>query len=175
MTPDALTSLIGQGDREQTVFSPQRVLDVPQELWGRIAYDPCHGHPGVAVNRRKGKPDHVVEVASLVNAVKHTDCLGLIMPWPDHTYGNPPYDQLHAWLVMSMLQETEHILLIPARSHRKWWRAWRREAEVVALDPVKFVGHDGTFPAPLVLGHRNSPCPGQLTEICERLGIGEAW
>jgi hypothetical protein len=170
----ALASLYGAKEREQTVFSPQNILDVPQTLWGRIQYDACHGAPGVAINRRKGKPDMLVAVESLVNAVTRTDRFGLILPWPPRTYVNPPYGPLHAWLVMSMMQASEHIMLIPLRPHRVWWRKWRRMTEVVALNPVKFVGHLGTFPAPLVLGHRNPPNPGQMTALCEKLGLGEA-
>ena len=175
MKANAIRSLIGRKDREQTVFTPQRILDVPQRLWGRIQYDACHGHPGLAINKRKGKPDHVVDVESIVNAVASTDCLGLIMSWPKYTWVNPPFNVLGAWLMMSLLQDAEHMMLVPVRPHRKWWRKWRRDAEVVALDPITFVGHDGSFPAPLVLAHRNSSTPGAMTALCVDLGLGEAW
>lgn len=175
MSSTTLSKLVGSKDREQTVFTPQNVLDVPQRLWGRIQYDACHGHPGFVTNKRKGKPDHVVAVESLVNAVAATDCLGLIMPWPKHSWINPPFNVLAAWLAMSMLQNEEHMMLVPVRPHRKWWREWSRVAEVAALNPIRFVGHDGTFPPPLVLAHRNSPTPGAMTALCVELGLGEAW
>jgi hypothetical protein len=191
MAHEALRSLIGNKAREQTVFTPPCIMAVVNGLWVRVEYDPCHGHPGAVLNRhgrkardRKELPEdpvsqvlggYAVATESCVNARRRTDSLGLILPWPHKTFCNPPYKFLAAWLGMSLLQDTEHILLIPARPMRKWWRAWRREAEVVALDPVAFVGHDQCFPAPLVLAHRNSPEPGRLTAACVAAGLGEAW
>lgn len=191
MKPDALKSLIGTGHREQTVFTPPIIVSACHELWGRIAYDPCHGHPGVVLTAagRKAKADGqlpapintqvaaklAIHVKSCVNAERSTDALGLISPWLDRTYCNPPYNELHAWLEMSLLQSTDHVLLIPVRCHRKWWRRWGRAAEIVALNPLMFLGHDQSFPAPLCLARRNSPNPGQLAEVCVALKLGEPW
>lgn len=191
MKPNALRSLIGTGHREQTVFTPPIIVEACRQLWGRIAYDPCHGSPGVvltAAGRQVKAAGHLpagpstqlpvglaTRVQSCVNAERSTDSLGLIAPWPDRTFCNPPYNELHAWLEMSLLQSTDHILLIPVRCHRKWWRKWGRQAEIIALDPLKFLGHDQTFPAPLCLARRNSPAPGQLAEVCAALKLGEPW
>jgi hypothetical protein len=98
----------------------------------------------------------------------------LIDPWPHWTFCNPPYKTLAEWLEMSLSQDTDHIMLIPVRPNRKWWRRWARRAEVVYLNPVTFEGHDQNFPAAVCLAHRNSQQPGALTEACARLGLGEA-
>lgn len=61
---------------------------------------------------------------------------------------------LWTWLEHSVERSLgETIVLAPARSHRKWFREWKRRlAAVIELDPLKFHGHAKAFPAPLVLG-----------------------
>ena len=186
-----VATLTGAGEREQTVFTPLPVLSVVRGAFGgRIQYDPCHGHPGIVLTKLgreaakvKELPESsavqvqwgmAVEVESQVDAVEWTDTRGLIDDWRTGTFANPPYKTLAEWLEMSLKQPTNHILLIPVRPSRKWWRAFAREAEIVYLNPVKFVGHDQSFPAPVCLAHRNSHQPGKLAELCSTLGIGEA-
>ncbi len=185
-----VATLTGAGKREQTVFTPNAILNVPRALWGgRIAYDPCQGHPGHVLTS-KGRalaksgllspcwdqyPELAVPVESQVNAVSWTDTRGLVDPWPDHTFANSPYDKLVDWLAWSLEQPSDHIMLAPIRPHRVWWREWARESEVVYLNPVTFVGHDQSFPAPVCLARRNpEPYRGEMTAMCEALGLGEA-
>ena len=180
----------GSGSREQTVFTPETILRVPRAIWGGIEYDCCTGPPGLVLNkagRKAAKADKLPEdsdewiglglagpVQSQVNAKRQTTTDGLSAPWVDGTWVNPPYKTLAEWLEKSMAEAADHILLIPVRPNRKWWRAWARTAEIVYLNPVKFEGHDQSFPAPLCLARRNAPKPGQLDELCQLLGIGEA-
>lgn len=185
----ALAAMYGHRDREQTVFTPQYIIDAVVELYGLIQYDPCHGHPSVVLTKpgREAKrdnelPEDVYEqvdsglanpVQSVVNAVTRTDTEGLTAPWPHRTFCNPPYDKLKSWLEMSGRQPESHVVLVPVRCHRKWWRKWAKQAEIVELNPVTFQGHDGSFPGPMCLASRNHWEPGALTAICEKHGIGE--
>lgn len=192
-----VATLSGAGEREQTVFTPPEILAVPRALWGgRIAYDPCHGHPGFVLTkkgRHATKADQIIReaprrvptdlreqiaqgfavyVESQVNAERRTDYQGLTAPWIDKTFCNPPYKTLEEWLEMSLKQTTDHVILVPVRPHRVWWRAWAREMEIVYLNPVKFMGHDQCFPAPLCLAR---PGPSvAMTLVCEMMGLGEA-
>jgi hypothetical protein len=62
------------GVRDQVVYTPQSVVDGLLKFWpGGVAYDAA-GADG-----------------SLVAATKTTEHRGLIDPWPDRTYCNPPY------------------------------------------------------------------------------------
>lgn len=170
MIDDALKSLYGKGHvnatrtrecvtmpgkREQTIFTPQCIIDVVLELYGTIAFDPAYGGP-----------------EGIVPAEAYTDTMGLVIQWPDRTYCNPPYGELKLWLAHSLKQTSRHVMLVPVRPHRKWWREWARQADVVYLNPIKFLGYDQAFPAPLCLAERNTG-DSQLAKICERHGLGE--
>ncbi len=62
------------GVRNQVICSPQCVVDGLRRLWPQgVAYDPCSA------------------AASVVGAARATETRGLIDPWPDRTYCNPPY------------------------------------------------------------------------------------
>lgn len=201
---NALNSLYGQGHvdatrtrecvampgkREQTIFTPQVIIDVLLELWGTIEYDACHGEPGVvltALGRAAKKagtvpPDRelqvmcglAVPVESIVPAKRRTSTRGLLDPWCHATYCNPPFGTLNDWLKYSGKQPVSHVMLVPVRPHRKWWREWAKTAELIYLNPLTFLGYDQSFPAPLCLAHR---CPrerGRLAEICKERGLGE--
>jgi hypothetical protein len=120
--------------------------------------------------------DLAVDVRSLVNATAWTDCDGLTAPWPDGTFANPPYDKLKDWLAWSLEQNTDHVMLVPVRPHRKWWREWARKCgELVYLNPVTFEGHSQSFPAPLCLARRvTSQSYNPLGDLCKAAGIGES-
>lgn len=173
---------IGSGPREQTVLTPQCIADRLLELWPQgVAYDPCWA-PG-----------------TLVESLAHTSTRGLLDPWPDRTYCNPPYGscyvapaddaelieaerleraaakaegrkvrkpeggwapkanledwlgkQLHYWFAYGR----DSVMLVPNRTHRRWFRHWRNDVTaVIELDPLTFVGFKAAFPAPLVLGY----------------------
>lgn len=209
--PDALASLYGKGAvaatrtrecvampglREQTVFTPWPIVIVLLALWGRVTYDPCHGHPGVVLTgpgRKLGKLDellakgwthetlvaegHAVATASLIPATYWTDSRGLIDLWLDETFCNPPYGTLKDWLEWAMAQFVDHILLVPVRPNRTWWRKWAASipaGDLVYLNPLKFVGYEQAFPAPLCLARANAPAAerGRLGHLCKALRLG---
>lgn len=172
------------GTRNQTVLTPQSVVDGLNSLWPMgVNYDPCFPSDS--------------EDSYLVNANFHTKTRGLIDPWPDRTYANPPYGKslfdpenqmedllleekiraeakeagktakfpkglplkkagLWDWLKMQLENsEGESVLLCPNRTNRKWLRAWRSKVDgLVELDPLAFLGEKQAFPAPLVLGFK---------------------
>ena len=214
MTDNALSSLYGQGHvdatrtrecvampglREQTVFTPMEVVTVLLALWGRVAYDPCYGHPGVVLTKSgrklsKGRKlaglmaegwtheklveaGHANPTASVIPAERWTDCRGLVDPWPHKTFCNPPYGELRAWLEWAMATYADHIMLVPVRPHRTWWREWAATfppSDLVYLNPLKFVGYDQAFPAPLCLARANAPTDeiGRFGQLCISTGLG---
>ncbi len=164
--PKPLASLYGKGHvdavrtrecvampglRKQEILTPPSILDPLIEFWGDIALDPCSDADG-----------SVPAQAHLRGSAFNED--GLAAQWPDGTFVNPPYGKLKDWLgcVVEQLPDGERreiVMLIPVRSHRKWWRAAAREAsEVLYLNPIKFVGYDQAFPAPLCLFYFGSFC-----------------
>lgn len=84
---------------------------------------------------------------------KEKELKPLPIPWPK---GLPikPKAGLKDWLEMQLTKsEGESIMLVPNRTNRKWFRAWRRKVTaLVELDPLTFHGFPQSFPAPLVLG-----------------------
>lgn len=168
---------IGNGPREQTVLTPQVIVDGLLCLWGAIGYDPCWA-PGALTN-----PEH------------KTSTRGLRDPWRDRTYCNPPYGRCYVdpegdaelivveeierrrakaegravktpkggwalranlsnWLDKQLAWNVESVMLVPNRTHRKWLREWKCALDAfVELDPLKFHGFASAFPAPLVLGY----------------------
>lgn len=144
------------GARNQTVLTPQTVIDGLLALWPEgIAFDAAHG------------PE------SIVPAAEKTSTRGLLDSWPHRTYANPPYGAclrnpardgaaahehevskaaekaaakaekrkprsirrpdsievagLGDWLEHQLERsEGESVVLAPVRTHRKWFRAWLR-------------------------------------------------
>lgn len=135
-------SMISPGTRPQEIYTPQIVLDVVAEVWPEgIALDPCAG------------PDSLVQAFDEYCGGLHTD--GLVAPWANRTYFNPPYKDLKAWLFKAAVESTkghEIIGLFPVRTHRRWWREIIFEADAISwMDPLKFKGYLQAFPAPLCL------------------------
>lgn len=144
-TPDALRSFYGRTEtslatgREQQVLTPLSVLErIP--WWSE----------GV------GK---WAEIEETYYEPEFGDLSGLHMPWCDRTYVNPVFARLEEWLAAAV---GEHVrdpaariaMLVPVRTHRKWFRAALEHVSGVdMLDPVTFLGHDQPFPAPLWLLH----------------------
>jgi hypothetical protein len=135
--------------RTQEVLTPQPIVDFVLRLWPEgISMDPC------ASTDPRCLVDAVVKV---FKPGPNTMGLGgLDANWHDRTYVNPPYVDLQKWLakacVSALPPRSRVVMLAPVRSHRSWWRKAARFARVVVeLDPVKFVGYDDAFPAPLCL------------------------
>lgn len=180
------------GYREQSVFTPTPIIGALVQLWGEIAHDPCHGPPGIVLTAPGrafarscggltalldgGLWTHdslvaaglAVHVESCVPAHTRTSTQGLIAPWPDATYWNPPYGALRQWLEYSETQPVDWIALVPVRTHRPWWRAWAlSRRSVVYLNPVRFLGYEQSFPAPLALVRNVPASDTRLLEICK--------
>lgn len=86
------------GVREQVVLTPRPIVIGLESFWnGGVEYDPCHA-PG-----------------SLICARRYTRTRGLIDPWPDKTYGNPPYGkslpdpkkQAWPWIAEQVVRERQ--------------------------------------------------------------------
>ena len=141
------------GKREQSIYTPQSIVDALLRLWTEgIACDPCPGEGGSIVPA----------------AVTCED--GLVWPcWPRRTYVNPPYDDLKPW-IERFERSWECVLLTPVRTHRKWWRPLLADHYLRCwLNPVKFIGYAQTFPAPLVLVY-NGNRGGAFDKAFKELG-----
>lgn len=201
MTKNALKSLYGTGHadaaekgkgiRNQVVLTPTNIIEGLEKFWPEgILYDAAS------------------DLACHIACEDGTGTRGLIDPWPDRSYCNPPYGTslfdpvseldafihecqirkdhretserwkardlkppplvfpeglpikpkagLKDWLKMQITKsEGESIMLVPNRTHRKWFRDWRRQVTaLVELDPVTFHRWSSSCPFPLVLGLR---------------------
>lgn len=127
--------------RNQSVLTPLLVVDLCKALWGQIALDPCW--EGGAIT----DPEYKFDIVNGQDGTK--------LGWVPKTFINPPYDSLQPWLEHGRKQPLEQVWLIPVRSHRRWWRKFRDEHldVYVELNPIKFLGYQQFFPAPLLLGY----------------------
>lgn len=143
-------------ERKQEVLTPQCIVDVCNKVWGQIALDPCWCEGSLT------NPIHKFEFPA-------TDALQA--PWIAFSYINPPYKDLKSWLAYGRTQPAEQIWLVPHRPHRKWWRKWRDHhlTSYCELNPLKFVGYDQAFPAPLLLGYSGS-FDGVFMSAAQHLG-----
>lgn len=157
-------------DREQTVHTPDVILDVCMETFGGyIQLDPC------------ASPTHTF---ARVNTYEAGD--GLSHLWVDGTYWNCPFKHLKAWMAHAYKQPVEHIGLFPVRSNRTWWchHMSATYLDIAWLKPVLFKGYekgtvnprgeirkaDERFPSPLVLvyhGNRSN----RFRDAVESAGI----
>lgn len=184
MIGDALRSLHEGGrEREQTVFTPDLILDPLRSVWGGILFDPCAGPDGlvwVECTLCKGtgrtKAGKACTPGSLqrssVNAthsIREPDD-GLRYVWIDRTFVNPPFGTLEEWLAPQTAGLARVEWLVPVRPHRRWWRAWARTCDaLIFLNPFAFKGHAQTFPAPLCAGYRGHDA-AQIVEAYRELG-----
>jgi hypothetical protein len=139
-------TLIGSPDTErpQEIFTPEILLDAIDLVWPEgIALDPCPHPDSPVFNRAKSFYCEGVEC-------------GLSHPWEPFTYANPPFKYLKDWLAKALDEYVsgtrEMMLLVPVRTHRKWFRAACLLADDTCwLDPVTFEGYPTSFPAPLCM------------------------
>jgi hypothetical protein len=126
-------------ERLQEILTPQCIVDVANKVWKHIWLDPCWAEGSITAPYQK---------------YMYPEQDGLSLPWRAGTFINPPYKDLKAWLAHGQKQFLEQIWLVPVRTHRKWWRQWRDDLSCyVELNPIKFLGYDQVFPAPLLLGY----------------------
>lgn len=144
------------GKRKQRIHTPQSVINVCLDLWGEIALDPA------------GSPDGLVPAKTII----HPPACGLQVHWPEHTYVNPPFNDLKPWLV-KYRNAWEVLFLVPVRTHRRWFRkAMDESTHIIYLDPLKFEGYKTTFPAPLCLMYRGDPANvSRLIRSCYENGL----
>ncbi len=140
---NTVKSMTSPGERPQSIYTP--VSFIERYIPWPIALDPCAAHDSP-----------VSALAEVKYYGPGYDAGGLVLPWLDRTYVNPPYKDLKLWLARAYDQAVHTggriAVLAPVRTHRAWFRAAMHSTRVVQwLDPVKFEGYDQAFPAPLCL------------------------
>jgi len=167
----ALSGMVGGQEREQTVLTPDWLLDAIREV-APIGLDPCTT-PENPVGARffcsvegaagTSQPSDV--------ALGFTGSDGLAIPWgwplqraplAACAYVNPPYSDLKDWLQKCSAEAgcgVQVYLLCPVRPQRRWFNEYTKGHTVVSLAPFPFKGHKSAFPAPLCLVCYNLPVP----------------
>lgn len=103
------------GVRDQRVLTPQCVVDGLLALWADgVAYDAA------------GAPE------SLIGAARQTETRGLVDPWPDRTYCNPPYGEC---LFDPETQRPDYLIELELRRQRKAVTDARKKAKKVGEKP----------------------------------------
>lgn len=177
------------GKRIQRVYTPPEIVGILHGLWPEgIMCDPCSGPESLVDAMIRIMPPangcrYMTKIPLLGDdgepvADEEGDLVYIPAPpgcplWPQRTYLNPEFAILEPWL-RQFSESTEVVGLFPVRPQRAWWREFILTDAVACawLDPIKFVGHKQTFPAPLVLAYRGDR-RHVYTELVERSGIGE--
>jgi len=144
-------------ERKQEILTPPEIVNVCKVMWAdQISLDPCWCEGSIT---------------DPLDRYEYPKQDGLKLPWCGYSYINPPYRDLKDWLEYGPTQPAPQIWLVPVRTHRRWWRHWRDYCTdaYCELDPVKFIGYDQFFPAPLLLGYRGD-IPSKFMEVARRLG-----
>ncbi len=127
---NALKGFIGSREREQTVWTPESILDAVDKVfpdgWGDVF--PSEGSPA---SRR----------ARLTRETGFRDALN--EPWHERNYANPEYKTLAAPLAEAYQQwklyDRQSVLLVPVRTRRAWWCGYVEGACVAYLRPFAFL------------------------------------
>lgn len=179
---NTVKTLIGSPDtdRPQEIYTPPAIRDFLVQLWGAIRLDPCSGPESILRAERtyQGRLVPTGRVKKNGQPVTEWEGEGLIRPWMDCTYFNPPYADLDEWLAKAVAEAAlGHDIagLIPVRTHRTWWRhAVLVTADAVGwCNPVSFVGYDSSFPAPLAMPYWGSQ-PHEFAALFDMCGLGSA-
>lgn len=147
------------------MYTPREIIDAILRVWPHIELDPCTGPYSIVPARTtcfvspktvpamkggaqqvdtKGNPKFKIVYDADSNEID-----GLLVPWCDYTFVNPPYARLEEWLAKAAdegRRGREVMVLCPLRPHRKWFRASTQGALVWDLNPVKFVGYKSAAP-----------------------------
>lgn len=127
---NALQGFIGHRDREQTVWTPEFILDavdlVFPDGWG----DPFPSEGSPATRRavlRNPTPRNGFDAGA----------------WFGRNFVNPPYAELTQVLPLAgevwAAYDVQSVLLIPIRTRREWWCRFVRGAAVAYLKPIVFL------------------------------------
>lgn len=151
----ALGSFIGQKDREQTVWTPEFILDRVDCVFPEGWFDafPSPGSPSTARGCNEGVP---------FNA--------WLDPWWWFNYANPPFQHPDLQLALTTAREQfakyerETLMLAPARTRRDWWCAAVAGFPVTYLKSFPFL--DSRTGQPYRSGKAN-----QITHFPENLVI----
>lgn len=146
--------------REQEICTPWEIVDVCLSVWPEgIALDPCASRKALVPATQAY---HGIKIATGRTNKDGEEIIrwggsGLIAPWLQRSYVNPPYEDLEEWLFKSACEyakgRTEQILLFPVRPNRLWWTEYMSTipTRIAWLKPLVFEGYEHGFPAPLVL------------------------
>ena len=149
-------------ERKQEILTPHVIRRVVHAVWPHgIALDPA-GH------------ELSIMGASNQYLLANGDD-GLKKPWVPFTYINPPFKTLKAWISKGLHQPKEQIWLVPNRTSRYWFRAWRNLADAfVELDPFPFHGYKEKAPFALILVYFGNNRASFIRESRAH-GIGQVW
>ena len=144
---------LNDGKRPQEILTPPDIIErVKIALGGIITCDPCspsNSDPSFFAICRYTKEDN-----------------GLIHPWFDGTFFNPPFDDLAPWFEKAATEAAfgkRIVGLVPWRSRRRWFQRWIATSTAVTFEgPVKFVGHNAAIPVDIVLVAWNCIVPGSM-------------
>lgn len=158
--PTALQGLVNgslTGKRPQTVFTPRRVLDRVDALWGLIYLDNCW-HPDALTN-----PLHGDWIVLGQNGLRYEEL-------PPRTFTNPPFGRKsktklplggYEEFLALFSRSPEAILLGPTRTNRRWYRAAMLASDAVCLmDPIRFEGYEDDSPMATSLHYRGPDVAG---------------
>ena len=147
----AKNPMLNAGDQEQEVLTPPDIIARVEEAFGgTIALDPC--------SPSKNEP-------SFYAALRYREAdNGLILPWMDRTFFNPPFNRLQEWLEKAQIEAKRGariVGLVPFRSRRKWFQPAMRSCTSITFEgAVKFIGHKAAIPADIVLMSWNCSVKG---------------
>lgn len=161
MQNNALTHFAtgGAREREQCVYTPQHIIDLILAVWPEgIVLDPCSGPDSIvpALYKLEGRRVWTGRVRKDGSKLMQWEGEGLLSPWPQRTYINPPYGDLQKWVAhkRTTVRKPEEFWLVPNRTRSAWFRKWRDSLTArVELDRVCFNGFKGSFPESLILGY----------------------
>ena len=141
---NALRGFIGSKEREQTVWTPEFILDAVDKVFpdGWADRFPSEGSPATL----RASPKVIVPCADALETT----------PWPDRCFANPPYKELKLHLPRAAYEwgqfDVQTVLLIPIRTLRVWWCGAVRGATVAYLKSLAFIDsrtgapYPGAFP-----------------------------
>lgn len=173
------------GVRNQVVLTPACAVDGLNVFWPQgVGYDPCHAPESLIKaekwTRTRGLLDPFLP-RTFCNPPYGTSLLdpeNELWPWLIELHIREMAKQaktkakfppglplkkcnLSHWFERQLLNpQGESIMLVPNRTHRKWFRSWKKQMHgLMELDPLKFHDQKQAAPFPMVLGLHLGPTP----------------